>query len=103
VTTDQDQRAVRRRELNRKTKAQLCAMFRQLGFIGGAHPLEQWTKDEIIFGIIDQENALAKAKAAEQEQLTGCDRHCIPEQNVHCMECPRPSFKRSMHTDATGA
>ena len=43
------------KELNRRSKADLCAMYRELGYIGGLHPLEKWRKDEIIHGIIDSE------------------------------------------------
>ena len=45
----------RYRELNQKNKRDLCEMYRELGYVGGAHPLEKWRKDEIITGIMDVE------------------------------------------------
>lgn len=59
-----DRRLARGRELNRQSKAALCAMYRRgirtpdgriARWIGGAHPLEKWTKDEIVTCILDIE------------------------------------------------
>ena len=45
----------RGRELNRMRKAELCALYRRLGHVWSANPLESWRKDEIVNGIIDVE------------------------------------------------
>ena len=42
-------------ELNKVTKGQLCTMYRQLGGLGGTHPVEKWYKEEIISSIVDME------------------------------------------------
>jgi hypothetical protein len=42
-------------ELDKKRKADLCAMYRQLGGLGGKYPPEKWRKDEVITSIIEIE------------------------------------------------
>jgi hypothetical protein len=51
----QQQRMERYRELRKMTKTALCRMARELGAMGGVHPLERWTKDEVVYTIIDLE------------------------------------------------
>lgn len=36
-------------------KAKLCALYRELGGLGGTHPPETWYKDEIVSSIVDME------------------------------------------------
>ena len=45
----------RGRELNKMRKAELCALYRRVGHVWSANPLESWRKDEIISGIVDLE------------------------------------------------
>jgi hypothetical protein len=45
----------RGRELNKMRKAELCALYRRMGHIWSANPLETWRKDEVISGIVDLE------------------------------------------------
>jgi hypothetical protein len=42
-------------ELNKMRKAELCTLYRRLGHVWSANPLESWRKDEIINGIADLE------------------------------------------------
>lgn len=45
----------RSRELHKIPKAQLCAQYRQLGGLGGTHPPEKWTKEEVVNSIVHME------------------------------------------------
>lgn len=45
----------RGRELNRMRKGELCALYRRMGHVWSANPLESWRKDEIVNGIVDLE------------------------------------------------
>lgn len=45
----------RGRELNKMRKTELCALYRRMGHVWGANPLETWRKDEIVNGIVDLE------------------------------------------------
>lgn len=45
----------RGRELDKMRKGELCAMYRQLGGLGGVHPPERWRKDEVVSSIVDIE------------------------------------------------
>lgn len=45
----------RGRELNKMRKADLCALYRRLGGLGGIHPPEKWRKDEVITSITEME------------------------------------------------
>ena len=45
----------RGQELNRMRKADLCALYRRMGHVWSANPLESWRKDEIIAGIVGLE------------------------------------------------
>lgn len=45
----------RGQELNRMRKGELCALYRRLGHVWSANPLESWRKDEIVSGIVDLE------------------------------------------------
>jgi hypothetical protein len=45
----------RGRELHAMRKSELCALYRQLGGLGGIHPPEKWTKDEVVNSVADIE------------------------------------------------
>jgi hypothetical protein len=45
----------RGRELNKLRKAELVALYRVLGGLGGTHPPEKWYKSEVISSIVDME------------------------------------------------
>jgi hypothetical protein len=45
----------RGQQLRVKRKAELCALYRRLGGLGGIHPPEKWTKDEVVTSIIEIE------------------------------------------------
>lgn len=51
------------RELSKMKKPALCALYRQLGHVWSAHPLEKWAKEEIIGSILEIE---FKEQRAEQ-------------------------------------
>lgn len=53
--TQQDHHLRRSRELNRLTKAALCAQYRRLGGMGGIHPPEKWRKDEVVTSVVEME------------------------------------------------
>ncbi|WP_433860288.1 hypothetical protein [Streptomyces kronopolitis] len=42
-------------ELNKMTKGQLCTLYRQMGGLGGTHPPEKWTKEEVVHSVVDME------------------------------------------------
>jgi hypothetical protein len=42
-------------ELGKLRKAELCALYRRLGGMGGIHPPESWRKDEVITSITEIE------------------------------------------------
>jgi hypothetical protein len=42
-------------QLNRMTKPAVIAQYRRLGHVWSLHPLEKWTKEEIINGVLDIE------------------------------------------------
>jgi hypothetical protein len=59
-----DARAYRYRELSRRAKADLCAMYRRgvltpdgqvVRYGGGMHPPERWRKDEVVTSILSIE------------------------------------------------
>ncbi|MEU6979618.1 hypothetical protein [Streptomyces sp. NPDC046371] len=57
----------RGRELNKLTKTRLCALYRDLGGLGGIHPPEEWRKDEIITSITEMEwNRLPEEQKAPE-------------------------------------
>lgn len=63
-------------ELDRKRKAELCAMYRQLGGLGGKYPPEKWRKDEVITSIVEIEwsRLPAERKRPDPPRLTpACD------------------------------
>lgn len=43
---------VRRQELARLTKGELCALYRRLGGLGGSAPPEKWEKEEVANSIV---------------------------------------------------
>ncbi|MEV6841000.1 hypothetical protein AB0N17_42100 [Streptomyces sp. NPDC051133] len=51
------------RELSKMNRAQLCALYRQLGHVWSARPLEKWTKEEIVSGILEIEFRDQRAEA----------------------------------------
>jgi hypothetical protein len=53
-------------------KAQLCALYRKLGHVWSARPLEKWTKEEIVSGILEIEFAEERkeARATAPEDYT---------------------------------
>lgn len=73
----QDQHRQRRsRELGKSTKADLCALYRRLGGMGGVHPPEKWYKEEVIGSILEIEwrRLPEEAKAPDPIRLTPpCD------------------------------
>jgi hypothetical protein len=42
-------------ELAKRTKADLVALYRRMGGMGGTHPPEKWYKEELISSIVDME------------------------------------------------
>ena len=67
----------RSRDLDRRRKSELCALYRKLGRLGGIHPPEKWRKDEVISSIVDIEwSGLPEdQKKADPPRLTPpCDR-----------------------------
>lgn len=42
-------------ELGRKRKEALCWKYRELGGGGGSHPVERWSKEEVVAAIVDME------------------------------------------------
>ncbi len=42
-------------DLNRRRKSELCALYRKLGGLGGTHPPEKWTREEVIASIAEME------------------------------------------------
>jgi hypothetical protein len=42
-------------ELGKLRKGELCALYRRMGYIWSANPLESWRKDEVVNGIVDLE------------------------------------------------
>lgn len=63
-------------ELSKRTKANLCALYRRLGGMGGIHPPEKWYKEEVISSIVDIEwrRLPEEAKAPDPVRLTPpCD------------------------------
>jgi hypothetical protein len=66
-------------ELNKMRKAELCALYRRLGHVWSANPLESWRKDEIINGIADlewtrlpDEQKVATPEPVELPCVEGC-------------------------------
>lgn len=58
-------------ELRRMTKGALIARYRKLGHMWSQHPLEKWTKDEVIEGVLSiefREEREAERVAALQRQ-----------------------------------
>lgn len=59
----------RYRVLNKMRKAELCALYRKLGHVWSAHPIETWRKDEVVSGILEiefrEERAAERANAPE--------------------------------------
>lgn len=45
----------RGRALHKMRKAELCALYRKLGGLGGIHPPEKWTKEEVVNSVADIE------------------------------------------------
>lgn len=45
----------RLKELNRQPKDTLISLVKNRGFIGSAHPLETWTKRELIVFVMEAE------------------------------------------------
>lgn len=41
--------------LSKLRKAELCAMYRALGGLGGKYPPEKWRKDEVVTSIVEME------------------------------------------------
>lgn len=53
--TQQEHFQRRRRDLEKKSKPELCSLYRQLGGLGGVHPPEKWRKDEVVSSIVEIE------------------------------------------------
>lgn len=68
----------RGRELDKKRKADLCALYRRLGGLGGIHPPEKWRKDEVVSSIVDIE----WGRLPEEQKLPDPPRMTPP-----CDEC----------------
>lgn len=85
----------RRQELDRLTQPVLCAMYRQLGYVGGLHPPETWRKGEVIDSIL----------AIEDQPTDGCDKCRVPgnwcgdggfvTREQPCVLCGEPTVMRA--------
>ena len=58
-------------ELAKMTKTQLCALYRQMGGLGGMYPPEKWRKDEIISSILYAQNAQAREPVTIESPISG--------------------------------
>lgn len=83
--TQQEHRQRRSRELNKLRKAELCALYRRMGGLGGIHPPEKWRKDEVLSSIIEMEwsRLPEDQKAPDPPQFSPpCDT-CGKGENFH--------------------
>lgn len=95
---NQDDRRSRYRALNKLRKTELCKMLRDAGLIGSMYPPEQWRKDEVIYALIDQQDAVAAAEAARAEvQSDKADATAplsaggsLPLPYAYCIDRPAP-------------
>jgi len=66
----------RGRQLHQMRKSALCALYRQLGGLGGIHPPEKWTKDEVVTAVAEIEWSRLpddQKEPAEQLMSPPCD------------------------------
>lgn len=61
-------------QLRKMTKPELCALYRQLGHVWSANPLERWTKEELIGSILEVEfhEQREEARATGPEHPGAC-------------------------------
>lgn len=88
----------RRTELEHMAKAALCALYRDMGYIGGKYPPEVWRKDEVI-------NAILVLEEDRAGTVAGCDvcqqpgKWCGPGVVIAmarpCVCCAEPTSMRS--------
>lgn len=74
----------RGRELHGMRKAELIALYRKLGGLGGTYPPEKWTKDEVLTSVADIEwrRLPDDAKKAAPEQMSPPCDECGKGQDV---------------------
>lgn len=74
-------------ELSKMHKPELCALYRQLGHTWSKHPLEKWTKEETISGILEVEFREERAKKrAHFEEVSAAATHSGP----HAIDVDQP-------------
>lgn len=80
----------RGRELDKMRKADLCAMYRRMGYLWSPHPPEKWRKDEVVNSIVDLEwGSLPDDRKA-------------PEPEVHEPPCAECGGTPDDHTEGEG-
>lgn len=70
-TPERDFRAARYRQLHQRDEVALTARILELGYLNGPRPLEEWTKEDLVRAIMEQEEVLAKATAAAAPEDPG--------------------------------
>lgn len=78
----------RGRALHAMRKAELCALYRKLGGLGGIHPPEKWTKEEVVNAVAD----------IEWDRLPDDAKKSVPEHiSPPCDQCGKGEYV-SAHT-----
>lgn len=89
---------LRREDLDQMTQPALCALYRELGYLGGKHPVETWHRDEIIGCIlaIQQPTSVPAGCDTCQQPGDSCGFAAISSRYLPCVGCDSPTAVRSL-------